>query len=128
MPATPARGETPRTPRPPREGTSGSNSGAVNDLPDPGGGTVVERARVLLAYLAVPGRTQQELTQAREIRAALTLEARLVGAMTTKAKLHEHPDWPALVEELVTGLARIPGALDALESFLARAEERSAAA
>ena len=72
--------------------------------------------------------TPQQLAQAREIRAALTLEARLVGAMTTKAKLHEHPDWPAFVEELVTALARVPGALDALEAFLARAEERRAAA
>lgn len=97
------------------------------ESPALGDGTVVERARALLAYLAVPGRTPQELAQAREIRAALTLEARLVGAMTTKAKLHEHPYWPVLVEELVTALARIPGALDALEAFLVRAEERRAA-
>src|SRR5262249_43214331 len=78
-------------------------------------GTVVERARGLVAYLAVPNRTPQQLAQARDFRAALTFEARVLGAMTTKAKLHEHPVWPAFVEALVSALARSPGALEDLE-------------
>jgi len=85
-------------------------------------GTVHERAAALLAFLAVPGRTPTQLAQAREIRHALALEARMVGAMTTKARLHEHPEWPAFVEQLVTALAPIPGALDALEACLAEPE------
>lgn len=94
-------------------------------------GTVHERAAALLAFLAVPGRTPTQLAQAREIRHALALEARMVGAMTTKARLHEHPEWPAFVEQLVTALAPIPGALDALEACLgepegAQAERRAA--
>jgi hypothetical protein len=102
----------------------------AGDLPDPeGGGSVVDRARRLLAYLAVPGRTPLELAQAREIRAALTLEARLVGAMATKSELHEHPDFEAWAERLVKALVRVPGALDELDAFLASpADDRRVAA
>lgn len=94
-------------------------------------GTVHERAAALLAFLAVPGRTPTQLAQAREIRHALTLEARMLGAMSTKARLHEHPEWSAFVEQLVAALAPIPGALDALEACLgdpeaAPAERRAA--
>jgi hypothetical protein len=78
----------------------------------------VERARALLAYLAVPGRTQLELAQAREIRSALTLEARLVGAMSAKQRLEDHPDWDAWSDALVEALAPVPGALEALERVL----------
>jgi transcriptional regulator with XRE-family HTH domain len=88
-------------------------------------GAVVDRARALLAYLSTPGLNQRKLAQARELRHALTLEARLVGAMSTKAKLHEHPDWAAHMEQLVAALGKVPGALDALESCLARPEEQA---
>lgn len=91
-------------------------------LPDPaGGGTVVERARELLAYLAVPGRTSDQLAQAREIRHALTLEARIVGAMATKASFEAHPDFAPWLDALVDALAPVPGALDALSSYLNQA-------
>jgi len=99
------------------------------DLPNPmDGKSVVERARTLLAWLAVPGRTPLELSHAREIRAALTFEGRLVGAMAAKAPLHEHPDFLAWVETLVSALAPFPDAIEALERCLPAAnEERSAA-
>jgi hypothetical protein len=99
-------------------------------LPDADGENVVAKALSLLTYLSTPGLTMDELAQAREIRQAITLEARLRGAMmaTSKAKLHDHPDWSALIDQLVTALAVVPGALDTLEAFLvkfanARAEE-----
>lgn len=99
------------------------------ELPRPSDGrTVLERARDLLGYLAVPRASQLELAQAREIRAALTLEARLVGAMATKAQLHEHPDFATWVEQLVHALASVPGALDVLEQSLTSSDERRAAA
>ena len=88
-------------------------------------GTVLERAERLLEYLAVRGKTSDELAQAREIRHAITLAARLAGAMraTSKAKLHDHPDWKALIDALVTALAPVPSALDTLEAALTKFAE-----
>jgi hypothetical protein len=76
-------------------------------LPDPeDGGSVLEHIRQLQTYLAVPNRTSDELAQAREVRQALMLKARVAGEIATRAKLHQHPDWPAFVEKV----------LDAVES------------
>ncbi len=108
-----------------REEPSPTNSPAT--LPG-SSGSVLEKARALLVHLSVPGKTSDDLAQAREIRHALTLEARLAGSMmaTSKARLHDHPDWPALQELLVTSLAAVPGALDALEGALIKFAEGTA--
>jgi hypothetical protein len=92
------------------------------ELLDLNTGSVHDRARALLAYLSARGRSTVELAQAREIRSALTLEARLVGAMGGK-ELHEHPDFAAWIDALVVRLAKLPGALDALEELLGAPEE-----
>lgn len=93
----------------------------------PEDGSPAERARALLTFLATPGRTTAQLAQAREVRHALTLEARL-GEQKGPGPLHEHADFDAWIDQLVAALAGVPGALDALDRWLrAGAEERRAA-
>lgn len=79
-------------------------------------GTVLDRARLLLSYLAVPGRSAAEIAQAREIRAALTLEGRIAGELAARQrKLEDHPDFEPFLDRIVVALRSVPGALEVLE-------------
>lgn len=97
---------------------------APTPIPGMTGGTVDERLQALQAYLSFPGRAPAEVSQARELRQALVFEARLAS----RPPLHEHPDWAAHVDQLVAALARVPGALEALEACLGAPEDERAAA
>jgi hypothetical protein len=45
-------------------------------------------------------------------------EAKLRGAMSTKAAFEDHPDFAPWLDALVDALAPVPGALDALSAYL----------
>src|SRR5262249_50929987 len=107
-----------KSPQKEQSATTPSRGLAVEDPRALESGTLLERTHALLAYLAVPGRTPQELAAAREIRGMMMFEARCTGAMKRKAALHEHPDWPAYIEYIVTALDPLPAALDAFEAFI----------
>jgi transcriptional regulator with XRE-family HTH domain len=82
-------------------------------------GTVLDRARLLLSYLAIPGRSAAEIAQAKEIRASLMLEARIAGELAARQrKLEEHPDFEAFLDKIVVALRTVPGALDALDKAM----------
>lgn len=102
--------------------------------PDPGSASAEDSSLVLtdglIRDLQSTALQPEDVAQKRLLLAAITHKAKLTGAMmgASKAKLHDHPDWSALIDQLVTALAVVPGALDTLEAFLvkfanARAEE-----
>jgi hypothetical protein len=67
----------------------------------------------------------EDVAQRRLLLAAINTKAKLTGAMmgASKAKLHDHPDWAGVIDNLVTALGPVPGALDALDAFLTKYAE-----
>jgi transcriptional regulator with XRE-family HTH domain len=121
-PAIPPELPAPVTPRPapvpkPMPATEAATEAPANAPALPAvAGTVLDRARLLLSYLAIPGRSAAEIAQAKEIRAALMLEARIAGELAARQrKLEEHPDFEAFLDKIVIALRMVPGALDALD-------------
>lgn len=90
-------------------------------IPD---GPIVEQARGLLKWmLAKKSLTTEQANLVRELRQAMTLEAK------HDLPLEEHPDFGPWVDGLLKALASVPGAFERLDAYLgagAKAPRRAA--
>lgn len=92
---------------------SGPRAGADGPaIPD--GAPVAERARALLGWLVnLKALTTEQKNLSAELRQVLAMESK-------QAPLEQHPDFGPWVEGLLDALGGVPGALDALDAYLAK--------
>lgn len=120
--------EAPLTPDPPPSKPE-TKRREVDPGPDPGGASAEDSSLVLtdglIRDLQSTALMPEDVAQKRLLLAAITHKAKLTGAMmgASKAKLHDHPDWAGVIDNLVTALGPVPGALDVLDGFLTKYAE-----
>ena len=104
-----------------READPGSDAGGAAPIEDSSLVLTDGLIRDLQSTALMP----EDVAQKRLLLAAITHKAKLTGAMmgASKAKLHDHPDWAGVIDQLVTALGPVPGALDALDTFLTKYAE-----
>ena len=100
-----------------RNRRSSRSNATAEELPG-SEGSPLERALSLLEHLAQPGLTPLQLKHAQCIQSAIKLHAQMVGALSTKQALHQHPDFDAFCSRLIAAFGDMPDALERLETVL----------